>query len=119
MASSPPVPRMAAPRISFDCASTTIFMKPCDSPFSTARPTLVIGRFPTMRGPAGFAAVPAGQAGAPQRRVDVQSVSRYAVTHAARVVIEQVRRHNFEIVIGGVCKPAFAVAVRSEERRVG
>src|SRR6266446_6754504 len=34
IASSPPVPRMAAPRIARVSASTTIFMKPCVSPFS-------------------------------------------------------------------------------------
>src|SRR5207302_1444037 len=50
--SSPPTPRMAAPRISCVSASTTILMKPCVSPFSMARATLVIGRVPTrMRFP--------------------------------------------------------------------
>ncbi len=47
MASSPPTPRIAAPRISLVSASTAIFMKPCVSPFSTARETRVIGRMPT------------------------------------------------------------------------
>src|SRR5438105_2605694 len=43
IASSPPVPRIAAPRIFRVSASTTIFMKPCVSPFSIARPTRLIG----------------------------------------------------------------------------
>ena len=38
---------MAAPRICSVSASTTTFMKPWVSPFSTARPTRVIGRLPT------------------------------------------------------------------------
>ena len=45
--SSPPVPSIAAPRISCVFASTTIFIKPLVSPFSTARPTRLIGRLPT------------------------------------------------------------------------
>ncbi len=36
-----------APRISSLSASTTTFIKPCDSPFSTARCTRVMGRAPT------------------------------------------------------------------------
>src|SRR5262249_16703460 len=41
---------MAAPRISPVFASTTIFMKPCVSPFSTARVTLVMARLATSAG---------------------------------------------------------------------
>ena len=44
MTSSPPVPRIAAPRMAPVSASTAIFMNPWVSPFSTARPTRVIGR---------------------------------------------------------------------------
>ena len=47
MTSSPPTPRIAAPRISSVCASTTTLMKPSVWPFSIARPTRVIGRLPT------------------------------------------------------------------------
>ncbi|MNL54879.1 hypothetical protein D3C87_1782460 [compost metagenome] len=47
MASSPPVPRIEAPRIFRVSASAISFMKPCVSPFSTARPTWDIGRVPT------------------------------------------------------------------------
>ncbi|KGD38762.1 hypothetical protein DP44_2686 [Burkholderia pseudomallei] len=45
--SSPVTPRIDAPRIAWLSASTITFMKPRLSPFSTARPTRVIGRVPT------------------------------------------------------------------------
>ena len=41
-------------------ASATTFMKPCVSPFSTARPTRVIGRF-ADEGAAARARLPLGQ----------------------------------------------------------
>ena len=51
-----------------------IFMKPCVSPFSTARATLVIGRLPTSALPARLAHVRLRHARAAQRRIDVERV---------------------------------------------
>src|SRR3974377_315775 len=47
IASSPPVPRIDAPKICFVEGSARTFMKPRISSFSTARPTPVIGRVAT------------------------------------------------------------------------
>ena len=86
-------------------------MKPCVSPFSTARPTLAHGPFADQRPPPDFADFGFGQAGASERRIDVQSVGENAVADAARVVVQQIRRHDFEIVVGGVRERASAVAI--------
>ena len=60
----------------FVSASTTIFIRPCVSPFSTARPTRVIGRRPTSRRPAGPARLGLGHADPAERRIDVERVGR-------------------------------------------
>ena len=50
-------------------------MKPCVSPFSTARPTLVIGRFPISAFRPALANLRLRHARAPQRRIDIQRIS--------------------------------------------
>src|SRR5579863_4059507 len=59
--------------------------------------------------------------GPAERRIDVQSVSWNPVAHAPRIVVQEVCRHNFEVVIGGVREPALAIAIaqRPDARHVG
>src|SRR6202007_472457 len=52
-----------------------------------------------------------GHAGTPQRRVDVERVGGNAVAHPARIVVEQIRGHDLEIVVRGVGECALTVAV--------
>ena len=60
-------------------ASTTTLMKPCVSPFSTARPTRVIGRMPIRTAWPFGAGLGLGQADPAERRIDVERVDRNAV----------------------------------------
>ena len=102
MTSSPPTPRIAAPRISLVSASTTTFMKPCVSPFSTARPTLVIGRLPTNAFRPDSRTWSTVMPGPAQRRVDVERVGGHAVADLAGVVVEQIGGDDLEVVVRGV-----------------
>jgi hypothetical protein len=97
---------MAAPRILRVSASTTILMTPCVSPFSMARPTLVIGRRP-----AGRTGLRLRQADAAKRGVDVKRAGADAIAQAARGAVEEVRRDDLEVVVRGVGEGAAAVAV--------
>ena len=99
MTSSPPVPRIAAPRIASVSASTTIFMSPCVSPFSTARPTRVIGRLATRRLAPALARLCLRHPGPAERRIDVQRVGGDAIAHAARIVLEQVGGDDLAVVV--------------------
>src|SRR5215510_14974206 len=87
IASSPPAPKIAAPRIFFVSASTAIFISPCVSPFSMARPTLVIGRCPTRSLRPDALVVVVGGMGkraatvAVAERPDARDVRRQAVIH--------------------------------------
>ena len=111
MASSPPVPRIAAPRIFRVSASTTTFMKPCVSAFSMARPTFVMGRVPTRSGrPLARASVSVAPT-LPERRIDVERVRRHAVAQATLLAVEEVRGQDLEVVVRGVREGAAAVAV--------
>ena len=56
-------------------------MKPCVSPFSTARPTLVMGRLPISAFRPLLQNLGLGHPGAAQRRIDVQRIGRNAVAH--------------------------------------
>jgi hypothetical protein len=121
MTSSPPVPRMAAPSISSVFASTTIFMKPWVSPFSTARSTLVMGRLPTSALRPVLRTSASVRPARPSGGVDVQRIGRDAIAHPARVAIDKIRRDNLAIVERGVRERALAVAIteRPDTRRAG
>ena len=111
MASSPPTPRIAAPRICLVSASTAIFMKPCVSPFSTARPTRVIGRMPTsalrpdLR--ISVSVMPARPSGGSMKRP-------YAVMRSRTlrcVAVQQVVGDDLVVVVRGVGERAAPVAI--------
>ena len=85
-------------------------MKPCVSPFSTARPTRVIGRLPSAA--AGRWRAPGlGHADAAERRIDVERVGRNAVADLPVLAVEQVGGDDLEVVVGRVREGAAAVAV--------
>ncbi len=96
-------------------------MKPCVSPFSTARATRVIGRWPTRSAPPARARLGLGHAGAAERRIDVERVGGDAVADPARLVVEQVRGDDLVVVVGGVGEGAAAVAIaeRPDARHAG
>src|SRR2546422_11249368 len=52
-----------------------------------------------------------GQADAPERRVDVEGITRDPVAHPAVVPIQQIGGDNLEVVVGRVGEGATAVAV--------
>ena len=60
---------------------------------------------------AGFLRLGLGHAGAAERRVDIERIGGLAVADAAAVAVEQVRRDDLEVVVGGVGEGAAAVAV--------
>ena len=86
-------------------------MKPWVSPFSTARPTLVMGRVPIRAGLPELRTSRFGQADAAERRVDVEGVAGDAVADPAAVVVEEIGGDDFKVVVGGVGEGAFAVAI--------
>ena len=110
-ASSPSMPRIAAPRISRVSASASTLMKPCVSPCSTARLTLVIGRVPTSTRRPEARASASVMPHAPERRVGEERVGRQAVGHLAVAAVEQVRGDDLVVVVGGVGEGAAAVAL--------
>src|ERR1700730_12059678 len=119
IASSPPVPRIAAPRIWCVSASAIAVMKPCVSPFSMARPTRVIGTAADEERTAGRTRLRLSNADAAERRIDVESVGRNAIVHPPPLAIQEVRGDDLEIVIGGMSEGAATVAVtqRPDVRR--
>ncbi len=84
MTSSPPTPKMVARGSVRSRHRSTTFMNPCVSPFSTARPTRVMGRLPTNAFRPDLRTSSTVQACPPKRRVDVEGVGRDPVTHPAR-----------------------------------
>ena len=96
-------------------------MKPCVSPFSTARDDSGHGALADQRSPAGLADFGLGHAGAAERRVDVQRVGGDAIADPARVVIEQVGGDDLGVVVRRVREGALAVAIaqRPDARDAG
>ena len=92
-------------------ASTTIFIKPAVSPFSRHGPrgsSAASRPGPNGRGAPGLRF---GEAGAAERRVDVERVGRNAIRYPPGRAVEQVGRDDLEIVVRRVREGAFAVAV--------
>src|SRR5437762_14235672 len=110
IASSPPVPRIAAPRIFRVSASTTIFINPCVSPFSIARPTRLIGRCAPSSGRPPARAWGIGQADPAERRIDIKHIAEDAVADLAPFAVEQIGRDDLEIIVGRMGAGAAAVA---------
>ena len=111
IASSPPgAEDRGAEDLASSPASATTFISPCVSPFSTARPTRVIGRRETRSGRPARARLGLGHADAAERRIDVERVGGDAVADPAALAVEQVGGDDLEIVIGGVGEGAAAVA---------
>ena len=102
-------------------ASTTIFMKPCVSAFSTARPTRVMGHTPTNAfrpdspGPGRPSFRPA------QRRIDIEGVRGYPIADTPRIVVREIAGDDLEVVVRrvGECASAVAVAHRPDVRHRG
>ncbi len=111
MTSSPPVPRIAAPRIAPFSASTTIFMNPWVSPFSTARADARHRPLADERASPALANLRLRHAGAAERRIDVERVGGDPIAHPARIVLEQVRDDDLAVVVRSVRERALAVAV--------
>ena len=61
-----------------------------------------------------------GHAHATQRRIDVKVVGRNAIAEPARIVIQQIGRDDFEVVVRGMREAAVAIAVaqRPDARNV-
>jgi len=70
-----------------------------------------MGRWPTGTRRPGWHDLRLGHAGPAQRWVDVERVGRDAIAHPARIVVEQVRRDDLEIVVGGMREGAAPVAI--------
>src|SRR3954453_7287991 len=90
IASSPPPPRMAAPRIRFVSASATTFIKPLVSPFSIARPTRVIGAFGHQQLTAGARRLRPPHTGAPERWIDIERIRGDPIPHPTVFTIEKI-----------------------------
>jgi hypothetical protein len=62
-----------------------------------------------------------GDADAAERRVDIESIGRNPLAHAARLATQEVGRNDLEVVVGRVCEGAAAIAVaeRPDARHVG
>src|SRR6516165_5465781 len=110
-ASSHPGPSNEAPRISLLSPSTRMRIKPCVSPFfdgaGNARHRPLAGQHPA---PA-VACLGQGHANAAQWRVSVKGIGGDALADPARILVEQIRRDDLEIVVRGVGEGALAVAV--------
>ena len=92
-------------------ASTIAFMNPAVSPFSTARPTRVISLLQTRALRPDFRTSASGHAAAAKGWINVQVVRGYAIAHAPWIVIQQVCRDDFVVVVRGVRECAFSVAI--------
>ena len=86
-----------------------------------ARATRVIGRCPASTRRPLPTRGGCGHAGPAERRVDIEGVGGDAVADPARIAVEQVRRDDLVIIVGGVGKAAFAVAIaeRPDARDIG
>ena len=111
MASSPPVPRMLAPRI---CLVVGVD-EDLDEAFGLA---LFDGAADAGHGAgadeggfAGFADFGFGQADAAEGRIGVEGVAEDAVGDAAGIVVEEVGGDDFVVVVRGVGEGSAAVAV--------
>ena len=86
-------------------------MKPSVSPFSAARETSSMASLRHQRGTAAAPNLRFRHAGTAERRVGVERVGGDAVADLPRPAVEQVRRHDLEVVVRGVREGAAAVAV--------
>ena len=86
-------------------------MKPSVSPFSTARPTLLIGIVAMSAFLPDVPYLCFAHSHVSQRRVDVKGVGRNAIADSTVIVVQQIRGDDFKIVIGRVSKPTFSVAI--------
>jgi hypothetical protein len=80
------------------------------SPFSTARPTLVMGRF-TMSAGSFRSRTCRSVIPAPQGGIDVECIGGHAIGDTTAIVVEKVRGADLEVVVGSMREGAFAVAV--------
>ena len=120
MASSPPVPRMAAPRIRLvgidrdlhETQRLAFFDRAADP---RHRP------LPAQDGPAQSAGLLVGHSDAPERRIDEQAVGDDAVGDAPRFIVQEIGRDNLVIIVGRVGEGAAAVAIteRPDSGHVG
>src|SRR3990172_1920306 len=99
------MPRIAAPSSSPEPASATTFINPFLSPAPGHRP--LAGE----TAPAASRRLFPGHAGAAERGIDEQRVGLDAVRDAALVAVEQIRRHDLVVVVGGVGEGAAAAHV--------
>ena len=111
MASSPPVPRMEAPRICFVFGVDEDLHEAFGFAFFDGAADLGHGASADEGGFAGFADFGLGEADAAERRVGVEAVAGDAVGDAAGIVVEQVGGDDLEVVVGGVGEGAASVAV--------
>ena len=97
IASSPPVPRIAAPSIRCVSPSTTSFIRPAVSPFSMARATSSIAILPTRtEWPA--ARPRSGHPGATERGIGVQRIGGDPVVHCSGFAVQQIGGDDLEVV---------------------
>src|SRR5271154_2925779 len=110
-ASSHPVPSNEAPRISLLSPSTRMRIKPCCLALfdraGNARHRPLAGQHP----PSTVACLGQTHADAAQWRVDVKGICGDTLADPARVMVEQIRGDDLEIVVRGVGEGALAVAV--------
>src|SRR5262245_36330992 len=110
-ASSHPVPSNDAPRISLLSPSTRMRINPCVSPFSAARATRVIGRSPASPRRPLLRASAEAMPTRPNGRVGVKGIGGDTIADPARIVVEQIRGDDLEIVVRGVGEGALAAVV--------
>ena len=111
MASSPPVPRMAAPRIPVSLSIHDDLHKPLRLALFDGATNLRHRPPPNQRGAAAFADFFLRQTRTAERRINVQSISGNAITDLARVIIQKIRADDFSIVKGCVGECAFSIAI--------
>ncbi len=92
-------------------ASTTTFMKPCVSSFSTARLDAAHRPRRDQQRPSGRARLRLGDADPAERRIDVQRVGWYPLPQLPVLAVEQVGGNDLEVVVRRVREGAAAVAV--------
>ena len=86
-------------------------MKPWVSPFSNARPTLSMGHLGDQCAPPQGTHLRFGEAGAPEGRVNVEIVGSDPIGRPTRIVVEQIRRDDIKVVIGGMREGTTPIAV--------